>query len=135
MFSRFTKFLIGKKGNIWSVVYINSKCMYLLETRLCTIIECVIVWNVRHVTSTLPLISWWFGASNESCAPNKERPSWKSLGLNCGPELVWILYKSHYPNSSTFKNISWNISSLSITSSEVIFSIPYRFLEVWYNHS
>ena len=36
--------------------HINLKCIYYSETRACTIIECTIVHNVRHVTSTWKLI-------------------------------------------------------------------------------
>ena len=32
------KYLIGRTGNIWSTVYINAQCIYLSETRACTII-------------------------------------------------------------------------------------------------
>ena len=48
----FTKCFIGITGNIWLVVYMNEKCIYLSETRACTIIECVIVWKFWHATST-----------------------------------------------------------------------------------
>ena len=62
--SWFTKCLIGKTGDIWPVAYINEKCIYSSETRVCTIIEYVIAWNVRHVTSTWQFISWWYSAVN-----------------------------------------------------------------------
>ena len=62
--SWFTKCLIVRTGNILSVVYINEKCIYSSETRVCTIIEYVIAWNVRHVTSTWQFISWWYSAAN-----------------------------------------------------------------------
>ena len=53
----FTKCLIGRTGNIWSVVYTNERCIYPSETRACTILECEIVRNVCHVNSTWPLVS------------------------------------------------------------------------------
>ena len=64
------KCLIGKIVNIWWVVFINSKCMYSSETWVCTIIECAIVLNFHPVTSTWPLISWWYGSANVSCIPH-----------------------------------------------------------------
>ena len=85
-----SKYLISRIGGIWSVVYINTKCMCLSENRVCTIIECEIVRNVRHVTSTWPLIFWWSGAANFSRTTCTERPYRNSLGVNCVPFSVWI---------------------------------------------
>ena len=45
--SWFSKCLIGKTINMQWVVYIKEKCMHLSKTRTCTIIECVIILNVR----------------------------------------------------------------------------------------
>ena len=61
--SWFTKFLIGSKINIWSVVYINSKFIYSSETRVFTIIKCVIVCNVCVLWSlecvACIIVRWW----------------------------------------------------------------------------
>ena len=120
----FTKGLICKTRNMRQVVWINSKCVNSSETRACTIIDCAIVCNVRHVTLTWPLIYLWYGADNLICTPRTERPSWKSLEVNCAPATVWIHSKSHQPKCSTFQNLSWKISGLSMTSSVVMFPIP-----------
>ena len=101
----FTKCLIGRTGNIWSVLNINEKCIYLLETHAWTIIEYTIVRKFCHVTSTWPFISWRFGAANASCTPHTERPSWNYLEVNCMPDPVWIISISHQPNSSNFASI------------------------------
>ena len=77
--SWFTKCLLFSTGNILSVVYINAKCIYLSEIRVCTTLECAIVRFFLHVTSTWPLISWWSGDDNSSCTPHKERPYWNFL--------------------------------------------------------
>ena len=74
--SWFNKYLIGRTGNIWSVMYINSRSMYSSETRAGTIIECTIVLNVHHITSTWQFIYWWYDATNTSCTPCIEIPSW-----------------------------------------------------------
>ena len=120
--SWFTKCLIGRTRNILSFVYINEKCIYSSENRACTIIECAIVCNVNHVTSTWPLIYLWSGATNAIHTPRTEIPSWNSLEVNYMQESVLIISIFHQPNSSTFQ-----ISSLSMTSSVVIFSIPQSF--------
>ena len=118
----FNTFLLAEQ-----VVYDQSwtlmQNIYSSETCACTIIECVIVYNIRHVTSTWPLITWCSGAANNSRNPPTERSYWNSLEINCMPESVWIVSISHQQNSSTFPNIYWNVSSLSMTSSVVIFSI------------
>ena len=122
--SLFTKFLVDRTGNIWSVVQIHEIYIYWSETHAWTIIECVIFRNVRHDTSTWSFISWCSGATNSSRTPCTEMSSWNSLEVNCAPASVLILYISHQPASSNFPNISWNISSLSMTYSVVTFSIP-----------
>ena len=121
--SWFEKSLIGKTGNIWPVLYINAKFIYSSSTRACTIIEYEIVCNVHHFTSIWPIISWWCGATNDSHNPRTERPFWNSWEVKCMPASVWIISISHQPNSSTFPNLARKISSLSMTSSVVIFSI------------
>ena len=122
--SWFTIFLIGITVSIWSVIYIDTKCIHSSETRMFTIIECEIVHNVCHVTSTCSFISWWYGAANDITTLRTERSSWNSLELNCVPALVWIIYISQQSNPPTFPNLAWNIYSLYMTSSVVIFSIP-----------
>ena len=125
--SWFTKCLIGITGNILSVMYFNSKCIYSLETHACTIVECVIVCNVHHVTSTWPFIYWWLGGINARHNPHTEIPSWNSLEVNFAPASVLILYVYHQPNSDTFPNMTWNVYNLSMTSSVVMFYIPSSF--------
>ena len=122
--SWFIKWLFGRIGSIWWVMYINGKCTYQYKTRVCTIIECAIVPNVCHVTSTWPFVSWWSVAANVSHNTRIERPSWNSFEVNCVPASVYICSKYHQPNSYTFPNLAWNISSLSMTSSVGMFSIP-----------
>ena len=114
--SWFLKCLIGKKGNMWWVVYINEKCMYYSKTRPCITIECAIVLNVCHVTPTWALISWWHGAVNLSRTPSTERTLWNYLEVNFVPASVWIWSKSHQPILSTFLNLDWKIYSLSMIS-------------------
>ena len=77
--SWFTKCLIGKTGNIWWVVYINSKCMYSSKNSVCTIIEFAIVHNVNYVNSSWPFISWWSSATNVSGTIFTEIPYLKYL--------------------------------------------------------
>ena len=79
--SCFTKFLIGRTGNMWSVVYIIKKCICLPESW-------VIVCNVCHVNSTYPFIYWWYGAANVIHTALTEIPSWNSLEVNCVPASV-----------------------------------------------
>ena len=74
----FIKCLIGKTGNIWWVVYTNAKCMYYYKTRVYTILECVIVFNVCHVTSTWPFIYWWYIGANLGRTPHKEKNYWNT---------------------------------------------------------
>ena len=124
----FTKCFIGITGSIWAVMYINEKCIYYSETRVCNIIECAIVLNVRHVTSSWLIISWWSGAANDCLNPHIERPSEKFFKVICVTAPVWILSVYHYPNSSTFPNIAWNIYILSLNYSVVIFSITQSFV-------
>ena len=114
-----------KKNTIY--IYIN---IYSSETCVCTIIECVIVSNVCHDTSTWTLIYWWYGADNENCIPRTERPSWNSLEIKCVPSSVWVLSISHHSNSYTFKNLSWNINGLYMNSSVVLFPL-HKVLEAW----
>ena len=125
--SWFTKCLIVITVNIWSVVYINAICIYLSETCACTIIKYARVRNVCHVTSTQPLISWWSGDVNANLKPHIERPYRNPLEVNWLSESVWLLSISHHPNSHNFPDLAWNISSLSMTSSVVIFSIPSNY--------
>ena len=122
--SWFIKCLIGKTGKMGWVVYIHAKCMYSYETHTFTIIECEIVRNVHHVTSTWLWISWWSGDSNVRRTPCTERPSWNSLEVNFIPSSVCICSKSHYSNLSNFPNLDWKMSILSMTYSVVKFSVP-----------
>ena len=73
--SWFDKCLIGRTRNIWSVMYIYEKCIYLSETRACTIIECAIVRNVLHVNSTWPFIYSLSSDANDTLTPRIERTS------------------------------------------------------------
>ena len=116
--------LIGRTGNIWYVVYINEKWTYTSGTLACNIRACATVRNVLQVTSTCPFISWCSGAANVKLTPQVWHYSLKSIEVNCIPASNEIIYKSQHPNSFILPNLDWNISSLSITSSVVIFSIP-----------
>ena len=98
----FTKCLIGRTEDIWPVVYMNRRFIYTSKTCACTIIECEIVNNVCHITSTWPFISWWYGPANDSHTTHTERPSWNSLEVNCVPASVWTISISHQPNPSDF---------------------------------
>ena len=62
--SWFTKCLIGITGNIWSVVHINVRYIYLPETHVCTIIGCAIFRNVIQVNSTWLFVYWLYGVAN-----------------------------------------------------------------------
>ena len=116
----FIRSLIGRTGNIWSVVYINAKWIYASKNLACTIRECATVRNVLHVTSTSPLISWYSGDANVKWTPQVWHSSYNSVEVNCVPAYAEIISKSHHPNWSISPNMYWNISSLSITSSVVI---------------
>ena len=72
--SWFTKCLIFITGNILPVMNMNEKCIYSSENRACTIIQCAIVLDVCHITSTWPFISWWYVANNYIRTPRTERP-------------------------------------------------------------
>ena len=122
--SWFIRSLIGRTEKIWYVVYIHAKWTYTSGTLACTIRECATVRNVLHVTSTCSFISWCSVAANVEQTPRVWHSSLNSVKVNCVPAYAEILYKSHHPNWSIFQNLDWNISSLSITSSVVIFSIP-----------
>ena len=122
--SLFIRSLIGRMVKIWSFVYIDAKLIYASETLACTITECSIVRNFIHVTSTFPFISWFSGASNVKLTLQVWHSCLNSVKINCVPASAEILSKSHHLNSSIFPNLYWNIYSLSITSSVMIFSIP-----------
>ena len=122
--SSFIRSLIGRKGKIWSVVYINAKWTYTYGALSCTIRECATVHNVLQVTSTCTFISWYSGAANAKQTPRVWHSSLNSVEVNCVPASAEIIYKSHHPNWSIFPNLDWNISNLYITSSVVILSIP-----------
>ena len=123
--SSFIRSLIGRTGNIWSVVYINAKWIYASKTLACTIRECEIVRNVLHVTLTCTLIYWCPGAAYIKWNPRVWNSSLKSVEVNWVPASDEILSQYHQPNSSISKNLDWNISRLSISSSVEILSIPY----------
>ena len=86
-----TKCLIGRTVNIWSLVYINAKCIYSSENLACNIIKCTTVRNVHHANLICPFIYWWYGAGKSINTPLTEIPSWKSLGVSCVPASVLIL--------------------------------------------
>ena len=102
--SSFIRYLIGRTGKIWSVVYINARLTYASGTLACTIIECATVRNVLYVTSTCPFISWCPGAANVKRTPRVWHYSLKSVKVNCVPASAEILSKSHHPNWSIFPN-------------------------------
>ena len=116
--------LIGRTGKIRYVVYINTNWIHASGTLACTIRECAIVRNVLHVTSTCPLIYWCSDAANVKWTPLVRHYSLNCVEINFVPASAEVLSKSHHPNSSIFPNLDWNISSLSITCSVVIFSMP-----------
>ena len=122
--SSFIRSLIGITGNMWSFIYINAKWIHNSENLACTIRECITVRNVLHVTSTCPFIYWYSGAVNVKWTPRVWYSYLNSVEVNCVPAPDEIISKSHHPNSSIFSDLDWNISSLSITSSVFIFSIP-----------
>ena len=124
LLSSFIRSMIGWTGRIWSVLYMNAKRMYASEILACTIRECAIVRNVLHVTSTCPFISWCYGAAYVKWTPKVWNYSLKSVEVNSVPASAEINYKPHHLNSSIFPNLDWNIFSLSITSSVVIY--PYH---------
>ena len=120
----FIRSLIGRTGKILSVIYINAKWIYSSETLTCNIRECAILRNVLHVTSTCPIISWCHGAANTKWTPRVWHYSLNSVEVNCDTASAEIISKYHYLKSSIFPNMVWNISSLSITPSVEIFSMP-----------
>ena len=122
--SSFIRFLIGRNGNIWSVVYINEKWIYDSETIAFTIRECAILHKILHVTFTCQFISWCPGAANDKWDSRVWHSSLKSVKVNYDPVSAEFPSKSHHPNSSICPNMDWNISILSITYSMEIFSMP-----------
>ena len=122
--SWFIRSLIGRTGNIWSVVHSNAKWIYTSETLACTIRECAIVRNVLHGISTCPFIYWCSGAANIKLTPQVWHYYLNSVEVNCVPASAEINSKSHHPNSSIFTNLDWNITRLSITSSVAVFFVP-----------
>ena len=128
--SSFIRYFIGRSRKIWYVLYINTKWIYTSETLAYTIRDCTIVRNVLEVTLTCPFISWCSGAANVKWTPRAWNYFLNSFEVNCVPASAEILSKSHYPNSSIFPNLDWNISSLFITSSLVI-SPYHKVLEFW----
>ena len=125
--SSFIKYLIGRTGKIWSVVYIDKKWIHASETLACTIREWAIVRNNLHVTSTCLFIYWCSGTSNIKLTPRVWHSSLNSVKVNCDLEYAEIISNSHHPNSSIFQNLDWNISRLSIFSYVEIFSMPQSF--------
>ena len=101
----FIRYLIGRTGKIWYVVYINAKLIYASKTLACTIRECATVRNVLRVTSTCPFISWCSGAANVKQTLRVWHYSLKSIEVNCVPESDEIVSKSNHPNSSIFPNL------------------------------
>ena len=124
---RLSDIWLGRTGNLWSVVYINAKWIYISETLACTIRECATVRSVLHVTSTFLLISWCSGAANVRWTTIVWYYYLKYVKINCKYASTEIISKYHHPNSSIFPNLDWNISSLSITCYVETFSIPYSF--------
>ena len=122
--SLFIRSLIGRTRKLWSVVYTNVKWTYTSGTLAFTIRECATVRNVHYVTSTFPFISWCSGATNVKQTPQVWHSSLNSVEVNCVPASAEILSKSHHPNWLIYPNLDRNISSFSIISYVVIFSVP-----------
>ena len=125
--SLFIRSLIGSTRRIWSVVYNNTKWIYASETLACTISDCAIVRNVLHATSTYLFITLCSGCDNIKIALQVWHYSLNSVDVNCIPASAEIISKSHHPNLSIFRNLHWNISRLSITSSVETFPTPLNF--------
>ena len=123
----FIKSLIGRTGKIWSVIYFNENFIYTSETVAYTIRECAIVRNVLHIISTFLFISWSLGAANVKCTLRFCHYSLNSIKVNCVLISAENLSKSQHSNSSISPYLDWNVSSLSITYSVVIFSLLYLF--------
>ena len=81
--SLFIRYLIGRTGKIWSVVFINAKWIYTYETISCTIIECEIVRSVLHATSTCLFIYWCSGAANVKWTLQVWYSCLNSVEVNC----------------------------------------------------
>ena len=94
--SSFIRYLIGRTGRIWYVVYINVKWTYTSGTLACTIRECATVRNVLHVNSTCPFISLCAGTANVKQTPRFWHSSLKSVELNCIPASAEIISKFHH---------------------------------------
>ena len=124
---------MGRTGIIWSVVYINAKCIYSPETHARAIIECAIVGNFCHVTSNFPLIYWWSGAANASRTPRTVRPYWNYLEVNCLPSSVLTISIFHHPNSSNFPNIYW-ICLVCLWIPQRWYFPYHKVLEPWNKH-
>ena len=89
--SSFISYLIGRTRKIWYVLYINGKRIYASKTLACTIIECAIIRNVLHVTSTYRFISWCSGSANVKWTPRVWHSSLNYVEVNCFPASTEIL--------------------------------------------
>ena len=123
----FVRYLIGRTGKRWSIAYINEKWIYASTFLACTIKECAILRKVLHVTLTCPFIYWCSRTANIKWNPQVWHSPLNSAEINCFPASTEIISEFHHPNSSMIPDMDWNISSLYITSSVVIFSIPWSF--------
>ena len=83
--SSFIRYLMGRTGKIWSIVYINSKWIYSSKTLACTIRECVIVRKGIHVTLTGPFVYWCFVTNNVKWILRVCNSSLKSAEVNSVP--------------------------------------------------
>ena len=122
--SLFIRYLIGRNRNIQYDVYINAKWIYASETLACTIRDCAIIRNVIHVTLTCPFIYLCSRDANFKWTPRVWNYSLNSVRVNFVHASAEILSKCYHPYTSIFTGLDWNLSSLSITSSVVIFFIP-----------
>ena len=92
--SSFIRYLIGRNGKMWSVVYINAKWTCTSGTLACTIRGCATVRNVLHVTSTCLFIYWCSVAANVKQTTIVWHSSLNPIEVNCVPASAEIISKS-----------------------------------------
>ena len=98
LLSLFIRDLIGRTGNKWSVLYMNTKWIYASKTLAYTIRECEIVRNVLHVASTCTFIFWCYRDANIKWTPWVWHASLNSVKVNWAHASAEILSKSHHKN-------------------------------------
>ena len=109
---------------MWSDININTKWIHASKTLAFTIRESVILLNILHVTLTCLFISWFSGATNVEWTLRVWNYYLNPVKVNCNPASAKMISKSHQTNLPIFSNLDRNISSLSITCSVEIFSLP-----------